>query len=1079
MGVCSQSCYEKKKFRKKKEINIISQNQKSYNNLQNEDNLEIDRNKNINKIENKDSFKSLASSFNVNYENEFNSKKNINSNKLEESKVVNNNEFNSNKKMSERILESNISNDLYENYHKHFNSKSIISTNIIHNKVNNKMNNKLQNNFKFKNKNSFCSLLDKLNNSINNYYQAVNDSKINNYINISPNEINNIKNEINLKNKQENNSLMSKTLLNQNNSKNKKENNILSNQINKNEFGDSFIIDTEDDYYRRFFEKTKYEKELSSNFKYFNIFWYAKFKTNKLKYFTKCFENVEFKIGYGVEETIDFFRNELISEWIIINEGYHVPELLFSLPFKNIKSFLVLDDYKYFYHAISGLPIVGCITLNPQILCEKLLELNKNYIIPNFNYEYKLNKKIIFEKKSEPIFKIKSKMLKTLIESGESKNEYNNLCIKFINYFEGDQIENDFEQTEVENDFNLFYFAIIFKENGKDYFKSKIKEIKQLTLISLYFSKYPYLFNLFSNKEIKDILKISNKKELSEKMENQLPNYLDKLYKKIMKNESILDEKDALKNIQMHFIIVLYLIDNSEELPIDLFNCHQFVNFFKDIDFVLKLAMLSICTNMNNKKFNFIDQIYYSLAVSEPRFNLYINYFRYIEDIRILSEEEENIIKEALTIKDFIIIGDNNFHQKIRGIEKYIKYNTIKYLKIEQLLNYLEEKKKENRKKIWIYFYFLIIKYEELQEDLETIFTISHESGVSFLAFVYVENEDITKIPKNKLEGIISIIFVNSPEDIINYLSQKLNFHNPIQGPELEEIGDFLNIKIPKITFEQNDEDIYQNGCFELAETFDINLIKNNFIYKVGDRINYKAEFCKYIYYIYKEHNSLDLFIKQNCIYFGWNLYPELIDSNICYIKKFLYMYCREEKESQKSFYRIINDDLRSRDPYKIYRYISILSLINSLIEKKFLKSFNGKVYRATKLDENLIKKLVPGKKMINTTFWSTSKEFKVAENFMIKHNWRNSFIICEAKKNNIDIDSEKLNPFNEKEILFLPFTEFIINKVSSEIKYGKKIFIIELTELDNKNVVNADNMNVIRINNLGVQNQIKAWNIY
>ena len=71
------------------------------------------------------------------------------------------------------------------------------------------------------------------------------------------------------------------------------------------------------------------------------------------------------------------------------------------------------------------------------------------------------------------------------------------------------------------------------------------------------------------------------------------------------------------------------------------------------------------------------------------------------------------------------------------------------------------------------------------------------------------------------------------------------------------------------------------------------------------------------------------------------------------------------------------------------------------------------------------------------------------------------------------------MNPFNEKEILFLPFTEFIINKVSFEIKYGKKIFIIELTELDNKNVVNADNMNVISINNLGVQNQIKAWNIY
>ena len=191
-------------------------------------------------------------------------------------------------------------------------------------------------------------------------------------------------------------------------------------------------------------------------------------------------------------------------------------------------------------------------------------------------------------------------------------------------------------------------------------------------------------------------------------------------------------------------------------------------------------------------------------------------------------------------------------------------------------------------------------------------------------------------------------------------------------------------------------------------------------------------------------------------------------------------MYCREEKESQKSFYRIINDDLRSRDSYKIYRYISILSLINHLIENKLLKSFNGKVYRATKLDENLILKLVPGAKMINTTFWSTSKDFKVAEKFMIKNNWRNSFIICETTKNNIDIDLEKLNPFNEKEILFLPFTEFIIKKVSSEIKYGKKIFIIELTELNNRNVVNTDNMDVIKINNLGVKNQIKKfWRNY
>ena len=90
-------------------------------------------------------------------------------------------------------------------------------------------------------------------------------------------------------------------------------------------------------------------------------------------------------------------------------------------------------------------------------------------------------------------------------------------------------------------------------------------------------------------------------------------------------------------------------------------------------------------------------------------------------------------------------------------------------------------------------------------------------------------------------------------------------------------------------------------------------------------------------------------------------------------------------------------------------------------------------MYRATKLDENLIYKLVSGKVMINTQFWSTSKSFEIAENFMKTSNWRNSYIICNANKNNIDIDYENLNPFQEKEVLFLPFTEFRVEKVTVE----------------------------------------------
>ena len=221
----------------------------------------------------------------------------------------------------------------------------------------------------------------------------------------------------------------------------------------------------------------------------------------------------------------------------------------------------------------------------------------------------------------------------------------------------------------------------------------------------------------------------------------------------------------------------------------------------------------------------------------------------------------------------------------------------------------------------------------------------------------------------------------------------------------------------------------------------------------------------KDIYKIYKEHNALDLFFNQIIKHFRFCLNNDMKILDICLIKMILYLYCREEKEHEKSFYRMINDDLRTKDPNKIDRIIVLLGLINKLIENNELASFKGKVYRATKLDENLILQLKEGSKMINTTFWSTSKNIKIAENFMKKNKWRNAFIICDAIKTNIDIDYEKLNPYNEYEVLILPFTEFKVEKIYSENKYGKKIYIIELIELGNKNFVSFKNMNNEYIN--------------
>ena len=550
---------------------------------------------------------------------------------------------------------------------------------------------------------------------------------------------------------------------------------------------------------------------------------------------------------------------------------------------------------------------------------------------------------------------------------------------------------------------------------------------------------------------------------------------MEYLSQKIKNNESLLNEKNKLKEIQIYCINKFRLgISVAQYYNMNINYYYQIINFFRDIDFCLKLLVLLTFSGFNNIKINFVDEIVFALSFYETRYNIFEGYINQNKKIEKFNEEEQEIITNSLEIKEFIVIGNNTFHEEIKKIEKNINFLSVNYISIEQISDFLIKKKKGV--KIINYFYFLIIKYEDFQDNFEKMYLLTLKFGIIFIAFLYVENEDKIKVHKYQFNSLFPIVIVYSIEDILNYLSQKLNFENPLEIVGIEELGDILNIKIPKISFSQNDDEKYQDGCFELAETFDINLIKNNFMFKFLGKTDFLSRFPKLIYDIYEEHNALDLFYKQNCIYFGWKLYPELFRSDICFVKRFLYMYCREEKEREKSFYRIINDDLRTRDPYKIYRYIDVLALIYQLVEEKSLSSFKGKVYRATKLDENLILKIVPGSSMINTTFWSTSKDLNVAKNFMTKQKFRNSFIICQTIKNNIDIDIEQLNPYNEKEVLFLPFTEFKVEKISSEEREDRKIYTIELTELGNRNYVNSDNMQVENLNNLGFKNAIEKY---
>ena len=583
---------------------------------------------------------------------------------------------------------------------------------------------------------------------------------------------------------------------------------------------------------------SKYEKELNSNFKYFNVFWYDENKNNDFNLFKKCYENVQFYKANNLNSIINFFKKESISEWIVVTTGSKGKELIQNLE-KNIciKSFFIYcKNTEYHESWAKNIKKVGCITSSPEILCQKFIEFNNSYYIPNFNYKSKNNNiEIPFnenKKFSESIFTSNPITLKHIIDYKESiKEKYNNLCIKLFHYLDDEEFINDFKKAKLEGDSPVILTINIIKFSDEA-LQNLRNNLKYLALISLYFSKYPFLYNLFTFEEINEIFKKEITFDMIIGLEFNLFSILEKLCKKIMENESILDEKDELKEIQISCIyLIIFAFKTTNQDFYSFMNNIQIKNFFRDIDFCLKILVSSKFSILNGEKFNFLDEINLSLSICDLRYPIYITVL-INEDINknYFTEEEKKIINDSLSIKDFIIIGDKKFHEKIKTIEKYIKFKSLKYLSIEQISNYVNEKLQKAGTEISTYFYFLILRLDEFQENFEKLVILTMKLGITFIAILYVENEDNINFYKAHININCFCLFTRRYN--INYLSQKKNFINPFYFPEPEELGEILNIKIPKITFEQNDEDIFQNGCFELAETFDINLIKNKFALK-------------------------------------------------------------------------------------------------------------------------------------------------------------------------------------------------------------------------------------------------------
>ena len=186
---------------------------------------------------------------------------------------------------------------------------------------------------------------------------------------------------------------------------------------------------------------------------------------------------------------------------------------------------------------------------------------------------------------------------------------------------------------------------------------------------------------------------------------------------------------------------------------------------------------------------------------------------------------------------------------------------------------------------------------------------------------------------------------------------------------------------------------------------------------------------------------------------------------DVTIVKQILYIYSKEEEDSTKSFYSMVNNDLRSANFEILSKYFEIISFINNLIEKEEISTYSGEVYRGTYLTPELINELKPFKKMVNSSFWSSSKDYEEALDFLLKSNINNTLICIKSQKSNIDIDNEELSEFlEEQEVLFIPYTLFEITKVEMKTIENKMVYVVHLIDLNEKNKCCTENMPVINV---------------
>ena len=489
---------------------------------------------------------------------------------------------------------------------------------------------------------------------------------------------------------------------------------------------------------------------------------------------------------------------------------------------------------------------------------------------------------------------------------------------------------------------------------------------------------------------------------------------------------------------------------------------YSFIKFFQDIGFCIQ---------------------FFSYAIYEILYADEFLGYEYHHDIRILyflelshgissqskyPQDLLNLATESVRIKDTIILGESQFQNHIFSLK--IPQQRIHILD-DNMLDSFFKKPYMEKNKYKVTKYFVVCEEKNEEKYLEKFKSLSSKYGFAYLFFVCVKNKQISDM-RIDLHTFDSVIYIFNDIELLDYFKDnnerlKPNLQNYLpenNNPTLKAINDLVeNVVYKDIKdFKSNCEDGWELFESENHARFILQINFNSYH-------DFVSQVLRGIIQSYKEHNSLEIFFKYYANYFCMTLQPELIVNMTAYAKMFLYAYTLEEKDPHKNLYCILNDDLRSSNPSKINRHFNIIKLISGLIRIKELKSYTGKVYRATYFKDELIKKIKIGLTIINSAFWSSTKKESVALNFLKKANYKNGLIIVEGDlNNNVDIHLEEISRYpKEEEVLFLPFCKFKIKNFEKVNENNLSFYklILEKDDTDSSIIEPYDKYNIDSLN--------------